>query len=384
MERDDGNLFVLEATMISLILLGAAYAVQGLQDSSQPQARPRAELSRLVDDALSVLAGLDTGNGTLLDLYLAEAIHCATDPSPSADDCDGARSRNLSMKLDSYLPLGGGYAVGLGNGGAVREIYRSPMPQGEGVSSSQTFAPNWSLAFAYTEMSCYDAGTDVNATLLPIARGAKAWSQKANVSVTGVAAEVEAVRAHDPLAWNVTLSSATRPASGTVTANFTGNFSFNGSTTYASCAHGGATAALRTALAQIPFTASAPSVPITSSVTFSADLGPLATLVPDAVVSAANVTLVEPIPARLGSADSWVVAARVPLAGGTVRTGTWTPAETSLYGAHPALLRVGLDLGGVPIELRKAIVVRVALPTGEVPIDPPYRATLQAWLADWG
>lgn len=369
--------------MVSLILLGAAYAVQGLQDPSVSAVRPRAELSRLVDDALSVLAGLDTGSGTALDLYLAEAIHCQTDPAPSENDCDDARSENLSIKLESYLPVGAGYAVGLGNGGAVREIYRSPMPQGEAVSSSRTFAPNWSLAFAYTEFSCYDAGTDVNATFIPIARASAAWAQKANVSVAGMASEIEAVRAHDALQWNVTLPSATRPAVGTLVANFSANFSFNGSTSYASCAHGGATLALRDALQAIPFTATAATVPITSSIGFTADLSTLAA-VPGALILDANVTLVEPMPARLDGPDTWVTAKRVALDGGAVRSGTWSPDPTSLYGAHPALLRVGIELYGVEIELRKAIVVNVALPTGEVPIDPPYRATLQAWLPDWG
>lgn len=369
--------------MVSLILLGAAYAVQGLQDPSVSAVRPRAELSRLVDDALSVLAGLDTGNGTLLDLYLAEAIHCATDPAPSDKDCDDARSENLSIKLESYLPVGAGYAVGLGNGGAVREIYRSPMPQGEAVSSSRSFAPNWSLAFVYTEFSCYDAGTDVNATLIPIARGATAWSQKANVSVAGMASEIKAARAHDALQWNVTLPAAARPAMGTLVANFSGNSSFNGSTSYSSCAHGGATLALREALHAIPFTATAASVPITSSLGFTADVSALAAL-PGVLVLDANVTLVKPMPARLDAADTWVIAERVALEGGSVRTGAWSPDPTSLYGAHPALLKVGFELNGVAMEMRKAIVVNVALPTGEVPIDPPYRATLQAWLPDWG
>ena len=380
MERDDANLFVLEATMISLILLGAAYAVQSLGAPSVEEERPRVELGRLVDDAISVLAGLDNGNGTVLDLYVAEALHCAADDEPSLDDCDGRRGQNLSLKIESYLPLGAGYAVGLGNGGAVREIYRSPLPRGESVSSSQSFAPNWSLAFTYTELSCYDAGTDVHAAIIPISRAARSWTQKANLSADG--AETVAVRADDALQWQVTLPSATRPASATLVATVTGNVSYPGSTTYGACALGGMTDSLREALAAAPFTASAPSVPITSSITFTADLAGIDAL-PGVSLREANVTLVEPVPPRADLPDSWIRADRLTLAGTSARTATWTPPSTALYGAHVAYLRAGIDVNGVELELRKALVVDVALPTGEIPFDPPYRATLQAWLPDW-
>ena len=169
MERDDSaNLFVLESIIIAMIILGAAFAVSSLPSSSLENVRPRAELERLSRDALSVLAGLDDGNGTrLLDVYLLEAIHCARDAVPSTLDCQGRRSKNLSIKVESYLPVGAGYAVGLGNGVAMQDVYRAPVPQGEAVSASRSFSPEWNTSFSYTDFSCYPADADVRVTLIP-------------------------------------------------------------------------------------------------------------------------------------------------------------------------------------------------------------------------
>lgn len=383
LERDDGaNLFVLEGVLIALIMLGAAYAVQSLQDPASPDVRPRAELERLTHDILIVLEGLDDGNGTsLLDRYLAEQFHCALDATPSTIDCDGARSKNLSIKVEHYLPLGGGYAVSVSNGFGSRELYRSPLPQSESVSSSVAFGPEWNLTFVATELSCYDAATQLNATLVPIARSAVPYARWGNVTVSG--AESEGVAAHTARWWNVTVP-ATRPATGTLVANVTSNdTSLPGAASYGSCDLLGLGATLRAALALTPFTAAPSTIPIGTSTIFSTELGEIAAI-PGVAITAANVTVYEPLPPRGTTAETYIETARIALSGSSSRSGSWTVPADTLYGAHPALLRVGIEIGSTQVELRRVAVIQIGLPSGEVPIDPPYRVSLQTWLADWG
>lgn len=383
MERDDGaNLFVLEGVLIGLLLLGAAFTVQSFQTSSSQDGRPRAELARLTGDILLVLEGLDDGNGTsLLDRYLMESYHCAFDAVPSALDCDGTRSKNLSLRIENYLPLGGGYAVNVGNGFATRELYRSTLPQGEAVSSSITFGPAWNLTFLASEFSCYDASTTLNVTAVPIDGGVVAWARHANATVGST--EMAGTRAQDPRWWNVTIPTATRPASGTVVANVTGNASFPGATSYASCDLVGLGPTLRAALAITPFSAAPMTVSLGASTSFSTDLAQIAAI-PGVTVTASNVTVYEPLAPRGMTPDTWIEAGRITLSGATARSGSWTVPAEALYGAHPTLLRVGLNLGSTQVELRRVAVVQIALPTGEVPIDAPYRVALQTWIADWG
>lgn len=379
MERDSANMYVLEAIIISMVLLGAAYAVSTLQDSSIENARPRAELGRTVSDALKVLAGLDDGNGTkLLDLYLLEALHCGVDDVPSPTDCQGRRSKNLTVKLDNYLPLGSGYAISLGNGVTSRTIYESPLPEGEAVSASIVFEPEWNTSFVFTEFSCYPAGVDVNATIIPLDRARTTWARWGNVTIG--AAETEGKRAYETHWWNVTVPAATRPATGVVNANVTSNATLRGSTAYGVCDHGGLTTQLRDALKATEFGPAASSVPVNAPVDFVADLDAL--VATGVTINGATVTVYEPLPTYSNGPDTWIEAGPpVTLTGGA---GTWTAPTESLYGKHPALLRVSLTVGSNTFELRRASLVDVALPTGEVPIHPPYRAVVRAWLADWG
>lgn len=392
MERDSANLFVLEGVIIALLMLGAAYAVQTLHVSSLDGVRPRSELERLTHDMLLVLAGLHEEDGTpLLDSYLASAYHCSLDAVPSTIDCNGRRSNELTLKLDNYLPLGAGYAVQVGNGIERIELYRSPLPSREVVAASHEIAPSWNLTFVATDMSCYDTGVPVGVTLVPIAKGDISYARWGNVSVgsaeyAGAAANATAWwggAANTSRFWNVTLPAATRPASGTIVANVTGNASLDGATSYASCLQGGQGGALRLAAAGGTFTVSALAAPLASTVTFAADISSILS-VPGVTVTAVNVSVIEPIPARGTTPDTWIEAGRVALTGSSARTGAWSVPAASLYGEHVALLRVGVTLGGVPVELHRVLTFDVALPSGEVPIDPPYRVALQTWLADWG
>jgi len=368
---------------MGLLILGAAYTVSSMHQTSVDAVRPRTELGRLVGDGLTVLDGLDDGNGTsLLDLYLAQAFHCAKDAIPDPDDCDEGRSENLSLKLESYLPIGAGYAIGLGNGAAVHEIYRLHLPQGEAVSTSRSIGLTWNLTFVASEFSCYEAGMDANFTLIPIDRGALSWARHANL--TYGTTEVAGERAYDAEWWNVTLPDATRPAQGTFLANTSGNATLRGATEYGSCGLSGAGPALRAALREVLFTAEAPSVGVGSALRFDADLSAIAAL-PGVTLGTARVDVYEPIPSQGGTPDTWIPAGAAALTGATPqRSGTWDVEGHTLYGAHPALLRIPVTIGTESVELRKVMVVEVGLPTGEIPIDAPYRVTVQAWMPDWG
>lgn len=394
-------MYVLEAVLLAMILLGAAYAVSTLQDPSLELVRPRSELERVVRDALVVLEGLGDGNGTsLLDRYLLEALHCAEDPTPSSTDCESRRSKNLSVKLESYLPLGSGYAIGLANGAATREIYRSPLPMGEAVSTSLTFVPEWNTTFAFTEFSCYDDGAPAVVTLIPIDKGNVTHARYNNVTALGV--EYEGARARPSVPWGPAYTArwwnATIPSLAFVDANgdgrkdpmnlsvnATANATLNGTTVIHECDRNALDDELADALHASTFDASALRVSVGSSMSFSADLGPIDALLGVGVtIREVHVALYEPVAPRNMTPDTWLPAGLVELTDSGVRTGTWTPAPDALYGAHPALLRVGVSVAGVDMELRRAIVVDVALASGEVPFDPPYRASLQAWMADWG
>lgn len=380
LERDSANMYVLEAIIISMILLGAAYAVSTLQNSSIENVRPRAELGRVVDDGLTVLAGLNDGNGTaLLDLFLLEAMHCAEDAVPSTTDCQGRRSKNLSIKLDNYLPIGSGYSVMLGNGADKREIYTSPLPEGEAVAASRVFGPEWNTTFVFTEFSCYPSGVDINATLVPLDRARLSWARYDNITIGTT--ETEGKRAYDPHWWNATIPGATRPDAATIRVNATANATLNGSTSYALCDHGGKTVPLRDALKATRFGPTAASVPVGGSIGFTADLAALSGVAGVSIVSAV-VDVYDPLPTRLDGPDTWLRAGeRVTLTGGT---GTWSAPPDSLYGTHPALLRVTVQVGSNSFELRRATTLDIALATGEVPTAAPYRAVIRAWLADWG
>jgi hypothetical protein len=249
------------------------------------------------------------------------------------------------------------------------------------VGTSFGFAPEWSVTLVVTEFSCYDAGSDINVTLVPIDHGASRWTRWGNVSIAST--EISGERALWPRGWNATIPAAGRPATGTLVANVTANATFGGSTTFGSCAIGASFDPLRSALRATSFSPSATIVPLGSPVGFDADLAAIMAVAGVAITDV-NVSVFEPLPARSGAPDSWIEAVRIPLTGDGSRSGTWIPDESTLYGTHPVLLRVGVSLAGNSVELRRVVTLDIALPTGQVPIDPPYRVALQAWLPDWG
>lgn len=378
--RDDATAHVLEAVMVAMIILAAAYSVVSLRDAGPQNEKPRASLEKVTRDSLTVLAGLADANGTLLDQAWTEQYHCARDAAPSSA-CQGGRAPNLTEKVDNYLPAGAAYAVLLDNGIHARTIYRSNTPVGESVSATYAYVPNWNLTFAATELSCYDPGMDVVSKLLPLSHGAVANASRVNASVGAVNATATSATGG---AWNATLAAATRPASGTLVANATvrNGGTHPGLTAYASCAIGAATgnatlAAWRNDSMTLPA-----SIAIGTTGTLSADLSRIAAVAGVTLVSS-NLTIYDALPPRPGEADTYVAAQVIDLPAGTAPSATWTPPDDSLLGVHPVVLRAKITIGATTLEARKVGTFSVALPGGVVPVDPPYRAVLQTWLPEW-
>lgn len=370
----------LEAIMVALIILGAAYSVVTLRAAGGSHDKSRVNLGKLASDSLTVLGGLEDANGTLLDQAITGQFHCARDPVPSPTSCSAGRGDLLTEKLDHYLPAGTGYAVSLGNGVRAQELYRTGHPMGESVAADLSFTPGWNMTFVVTELSCYDASQAVNATLLTLAHAR-------SVNATRAYAQAEGVNATTSLAgagrWNATWPAATRPAAATLVANATAKAagSLPGLTAWGSCALGAAGDATVAALRQDALVLPA-SAPLGAPATLGANLDHLAAL-PGATLVGANLTLYEPIPGRPGEPDTWIPAAVLDLGAGSAPRATWTPPDEALFGAHPVVLRAAMRAGSVSYEARLVGLLPVALPNGIVPSDPPYRAQLQAWLPEW-
>lgn len=378
--RDHGNLYVLEAVLIAFLLVGSAYAVTTLRRSSSENVRPREGLERLGSDALTVLDGLTDGNGSFLETAFLDSMHCARDAVPSATDCQGARPANLTLKMGTYLPAGAGWSLQLGNGVDARVVHETGTPRGEATSSSIAYTPQWNTTFVLPELSCYPAGAAANVSMLPLFRSRPFNLTSLNLSYGG-ATEREAERAPDGW-WNATIPAGARAATAILKANATGRGApFNGSTSLGTCETGGTEAAIVTALRASTFTADASVVPIGASATLRAALSPLVG-VAGATLTGAEVLVYEPVTARPQN-DTWLLAARLPMPAGSNPSVAWSTSSESLYGSHVAVLRVNLTVGSHAVVAHRATIVDVALPTGQVPYDPIYRAHLQTWMVDW-
>jgi hypothetical protein len=361
---DQGNLQVVEAMMVAMLLLGAAYGVLTFSLPTSQADRTRGELGRIVSDGLTVLAGLKGERGSELDAGILDAMQ--------------GNNSNLTLKLGSYLPSGVAYAVLLDNGAQQRDVVRAAVPPGEAVTSTVGFSPDWNLTFVTTELSCYDAGMAVNATLLPIVHGTvvNASSGGGKIDGTPVAGERSAAL---PGAWNLTLTSP--PATGTITASMTArSATVPGSASYASCNLGGpaAGAAIVTALRSATVTAG--TAPVGGTLMFDVDTTGLLGV---ATMTGASLWVYEPLPAVGGAPDGYAAAAVLPVTPGVTASVPWDVPSTSLYGAYPVVLRVNLTAAGSPVQARVLTFAQVALPSGVVPIEPTYRIALQAWFRDW-
>jgi hypothetical protein len=384
--RDAGHLQVLEAILVTLVLLGGAYTVFSMREPSTDTSRSRTSVEATSQDAMTVLAGITDARGSLLDIGVSDSIHCQEDSAPSPTLCYGNTSSNLSLRITGYLPEGAGWALVLDNGYVPRDLYRSPVPGAEVVSSATSFVPDWNLTFATPELSCYEATQDVNVTLLAIRHGALA-----NLSALSINASLggpwNGTRSYSlASAWNATLPAAVRSASDNVTVNATGKRgTYPGQTAYAACNLGGQGASIVSALRSSTF--SLTNAPVNGSATLTANLAPLASLTGVTLLSS-NATVYEPLPPLPNASDAYAPAAVIALGATATPTATWTVAPTSLYGVHPVVLRALLNVtlpngSAASVEARLVGTMTVTLPSGTVPIETPYRAELQVWLPDW-
>lgn len=377
--RDGANLYVLEAVLMAFLLLGSAYAVTTLRRSSMENVAPREGLEELGADALTVLEGIPGGKGSALETGIVQALHCARDAAPSTTDCDGRRPGNLTLRIGGYLPAGAGYALKLGNGAGSQIVYETGSPAGEASATSIAFTPDWNMTFILPELSCYPADADVNVTMIPLLRGRNGTLTALNLSYGGA---TQAVASKVAAGWNATVPAASRPASPTLVANATGrDATYNGSAQVAPCDLGGKESAILPALRAAAFSPATRAIALGSTATFNADITALGAL-SGVTRGTSEILLYDPVTPQ-GEADTWLLAARLPLPPGNTPTATWTPPPESLYGTHVAVLRINLTVGAQPVVAQRLALLDVALPTGQVPIDPLYRAILQTWMNDW-
>lgn len=387
---DAGHIQVLEAILVTLVLMGAAYTVVSFRLPSSETGRARSAFDKIAQDALTVLAGLADDRGSLLAAGLGDAIHCVQDPAAQAPLCTGNASANLSFRLSNYLPAGAGYALLLDNGVAARELYRSPLPATEIVTSGLNMVPDWNLTFAMPELSCYEPGMDVNVSMIAVRHGAVTnlsmlW---VNASAGGPWNATRSTATADW--WNATLPAATRPASSNITVNATGKRgTFPGESSYASCGLNGQGNRTRDALRNSTLTLANANntTAVGATASFSVDLTPLATATNVTLLSS-TLTVYEPLAPRPNEPDAYAPAVTLPLGSGKTPQANWLVPFSSIYGVHPvvvrALVNVTMPSGpAVGVEARLVGTLTIALPSGTVPVEAPYRAVLQAWLPDW-
>jgi hypothetical protein len=385
MANDSGHLQVLEAFLVATVLLGAAYTVTSLRLPANERDRTRADLSRLTTDGLTVLSGLVDERGNYLDLGLTEAYHCLRDGTPSPTDCPTKTSANLSLRLESYLPTGAAYAVMLDNGVGTIELYRTSDPAGEVVTAGISLVPDWNLTFVLPELSCYETTMDVNASMVAIHHGTVASLTKANVTVGANMSNGTA--SYRPGYWNVTIPLANRTATGNITAVSVGKHgTYPGVAHYDSCDLGGRGNDIRGAIRNATLTLPT-SIRIGKSGTLTADVTPFAST-PGVLSYESSLVIYDPVTPRGTEPDTYVKTTTIPLGSGTTGSATWEAPTTSIYGAHPVVLRVNatvsLPSGGTAVvQARTMGIIDVALPNGIIPIEAPYRAVLQTWFPDW-
>lgn len=387
---DRANMVAFEGLVVALILLAAIYTTMNMTQATTDSTVSRRELQTMASDALIVLAGLRESRGPILDVSMAEAMDCRSGQNPPPDLCDGTRPNNLSYRLEGYLPEGAGYSIALDNGVEVRTLHTKTGTGGERVSASYAFTPDWNFTFLSTDLSCHEADMSVNVTLIPMRNGDSPDPRYIDAEAAGVTTNATA----SPTAglWNATLE----PSAIGETLHARVNASrgaYEGSTQSAACDLGGAGWTLRDALNLSVGTALSANglatAPLGEDVTFVHDFRAVEQLVPNATLVSVDATLYEPIPGRQGVPDAYIVADTIALGSDWSGTSTWTMPQDSLYGHHPVLLSAHLEVpnssgGTTMLEARIVTLLTVALPSGVVPIEPPYRAVLEVWMPDWG
>lgn len=139
--RDDAQIFVLEAILVSALLLGVASYLALAPRPGQATEEIGAQSADLAHDVLQVLAGRpasDTTYESALHEYVTNAI--LGDPS------------DLTDFMNRTLPEGADWGIYLDNGEDLDALYETGTPTGEVMSENIVFYPDWNYALVFATM----------------------------------------------------------------------------------------------------------------------------------------------------------------------------------------------------------------------------------------
>lgn len=137
--EDAGNTHVLEAVIVTSIMLSAVVFVVTYDQPASGAADARTGLGTKAEDALAILydTPVDSKFGEdALSAYIAECMNVS---------CD-----NLTARLDKLVPVGASYALYVSNGYSTYPVIVEREPAGEAASATQAFEPRWSSTFLAT------------------------------------------------------------------------------------------------------------------------------------------------------------------------------------------------------------------------------------------
>lgn len=367
---DVGQMFVLEVFLLTMIVCAAALAYPAPAAPSGETANDPQLAIRLAD-ALAVLSMPSHDGTSPLDSLVAERLQCQ-------DACPAAN------RITPLLPPGSAVVLTWSNGVEPRAITEEARHDGASVSATRLHSPEWRHVFAVTELSCHGAGMDVGVLAIPLRNGNAPFLK--GVNATALSSHALA-RNESGLLWRGVVPASGLAPDGVIRIEASSRGTpYSGTLTRDACALGGAGPAIQAALPAATFvhvgSGASIGTPVGETARFSYDLQPLLDAWPGLRIDGATLEIHAPMPPvadgaalvhaqALGAAPSGSASHPVPTA--------------SLYGHHPALLRVHLaaatDDGGamVPFEARLLATLPVALAGGGVPPDPVYRLDAIAW-----
>ncbi len=163
---DAGNLHVLEAAFVAILLLTAMSFVLTFSLPTSPDDPVRADLERSATTSL----------GTLYDIPLNDPAYGNNTMSKALAEALKGRPGNLTNQLNATLPPGTIYNVYLNNGYGLMPVYESRDPEGQTISISRPLEPRWTYTFLGTDVGVYPneaTGSTAKMTVygLPVVKG---------------------------------------------------------------------------------------------------------------------------------------------------------------------------------------------------------------------
>ncbi len=155
---DAGNIHVLEAILIGIVMVGAISFVITFDAPTTTTEPERRALEESGTDALNIiyetpLTDVRYGNNTL-SKFIALALQGNTGP--------------LSTRLEELLPPATAYNVYINNGYGSLPVYVSHEPSGETVTSSKLLEPKWTYVFTERSHFVTSTPTSLGVYALPV------------------------------------------------------------------------------------------------------------------------------------------------------------------------------------------------------------------------